>query len=110
MVSSFAANARMADKWYLSMRLSIGIVGLALLTGCVSVKEVSGPDGKPALAVKCGDATLCYQKAGELCPGGYDFVNSSTGTVIVPTAQGGSIGSPQTTILVECKSTTTSKN
>jgi hypothetical protein len=83
----------------------------ALLAGCVTVNEVKGPDGKPALAVKCGDATACYKKAGELCPDGYDFVNSSTGTVIVPTGQGGSIGSPQTTILVECKAApATTKN
>jgi hypothetical protein len=92
------------------MRLSLGIVGLALLAGCVQVHEVKGPDGKPALALKCGDATACYQKAGELCPNGYDFVNSSTGTVIVPTANGGSIGAPQTTVLVECKAPATTKN
>ena len=92
------------------MRMMVGFLGLVLLAGCVTVSQVSGPDGKPALAVKCGDATACYQKAGELCPGGYDFVNSSTGTVIVPMAHGGSVGSPETTILVECKSPATVKN
>src|SRR5215469_6397247 len=50
----------------IAMRLTIGVAGLALLVGCVSVSEVKGPDGKPALAVKCGDATACYQRAGEL--------------------------------------------
>src|SRR5215471_2667630 len=83
---------------------------LALLAGCVSVNEVKGPDGKPALAVGCGRATACYKKAGELCPDGYEFVNSSTGTVIVPTANGGSVGGPTTTILVECKTPATTKN
>jgi hypothetical protein len=91
------------------MRLSIGIVGLALLVGCVYVNEVKGPDGKPALALKCGDATACYKKAGELCPGGYDLVNSTTGTVVVP-VNGSAVGSPQTTVLVECKAPATTKN
>jgi hypothetical protein len=69
----------------------------ALLAGCVTVNEVKGPDGKPALAVKCGDATACYKKAGELCPDGYDFVNSTT-------------GNGRATILVECKAPATTKN
>jgi hypothetical protein len=91
------------------MRFSIGIVGLALLTGCVDVNEVKGPDGKTALALRCGDATACYKKAGELCPNGYDLVNSTTGTVVVP-SNGSAVGSPVTTVLVECKAPATTKN
>jgi len=82
--------------------VAIAVGALALLAGCVSVSEVKGPDGKPALAVKCADATVCYQKAGELCPNGYDFVNSSTGTVV--SGVNGIVTSGNvTTILVECK-------
>ena len=82
------------------MRLSIGIVGLALLVGCVPVRvhEVKGPDGKTALAVKCGDATRCYQKAGELCPDGYDLVGNPV--------YDGSV----TTLVVDCKTPATTKN
>ena len=72
---------------------------LALLAGCVSrVHEVKGPDGKTALAVKCGDATRCYQKAGELCPNGYDLVGNPV--------YDGSV----TTLVVECKAAGTAKN
>ena len=59
------------------MRLLFGLLGLAILAGCVSVNEVKGPDGKPAFAVGCGRATACYKKAGELCPDGYDFVDKN---------------------------------
>jgi hypothetical protein len=88
------------------MRLSIGIV-LALLAGCVSVRlnEVKGPDGKTALALKCGDATACYKKAGELCPDGYDLVDKNNATYVVEN-YGGSV----TTLVVECKSPATTKN
>jgi hypothetical protein len=91
------------------MRLSIGIVGLALLAGCVSVNEVKGPDGKPALAVKCGDATACYKKAGELCPDGYDFVGNNSENFVGGT-QGSVYGGTMTTLVVECKTPATSKN
>ena len=91
------------------MRLSIGIVGLALLAGCVQVHEVKGPDGKTALALKCGDATSCYQKAGELCPDGYDFVDKNNANVIVP-VNGSVVGGTETTLVVECKTPATTKN
>jgi hypothetical protein len=88
------------------MRLSIGIVGLALLAACVQVHEVKGPDGKTALALKCGDATKCYQKAGELCPDGYDFVDKNNANV-VGGANGYVYGGSVTTLLVECKTPAT---
>jgi hypothetical protein len=91
------------------MRLSIGIVGLALLAGCVSVKEVKGPDGKTALAVKCGDATTCYKKAGELCPDGYDLVGNNNQSYVGGT-NGSVYGGTTTTLVVECKTPATTKN
>jgi hypothetical protein len=91
------------------MRLSLGIVGLALLAGCVQVHEVKGPDGKTALAVKCGDATACYKKAGELCPDGYDLVGNNNQNFVYG-SQGSVYGGSQTTLVVECKTPATSKN
>ena len=87
------------------MRLTIGIVGLALLAGCVAVHEVKGPDGKTALAVKCGDPTACYKKAGELCPDGYDFVDKNNANFVY-----GNYGGSETTLVVECKAPATTKN
>jgi hypothetical protein len=91
------------------MRLSIGIVGLALLAGCVSVDEVKGPDGKPALALKCEDATACYKKAGELCPDRYDLVGNNSQNYVGGT-NGSVYGGTTTTLAVECKTPATTKN
>ena len=48
------------------------LVTLLLLIGCVTVKEVYGPDGRKAYTLNCSDdrsATWdhCYEKAGEIC-------------------------------------------
>ena len=93
------------------MRLSIGIVGLALLAGCVPVRvnEVKGPDGKAALALNCGNATDCYQKAGELCPAGYDFVDRNYASNVW-VSDGYFWGGSVTTLVVECKAPATTKN
>ena len=91
------------------MRLSIAIVGLVLLAGCVSVHEVKGPDGKPALALKCGDATACYKRAGELCPDGYDLVGNNSASYVGGT-NGSVYGGSTTTLLVECKTPPTTEN
>jgi len=91
------------------MRIPLGVIGLAILAGCVQVHEVKGPDGKPALAVKCGDATKCYQRAGALCPNGYDLVGNNNAS-FVGGANGTVYGGTQTTLLVECKNPATTKN
>jgi hypothetical protein len=85
------------------MRLSIGIVGLALLAGCVTVHEVKGPDGKTALAVQCPDALACYKKAGELCPDGYNLVGNNSENHVGSSNYGTIYSSTTTTLVVECK-------
>ena len=53
-------------------RFFFSLVTLILLAGCVTVKEVYGPDGRKAYTLNCSDdrsATWdhCYEKAGEIC-------------------------------------------
>jgi len=91
------------------MKILLGLLGLAILAGCVQVHEVKGPDGKTALALKCGDATACYKKAGELCPVGYEFMEKNSAN-FVGGANGYVYGGSQTTLLVECKNPGTAKN
>lgn len=55
-------------------------VALALiaLSGCATDKMISLPDGHQGHSIRCDGAALswetCYEKAGEVCPVGYDIV------------------------------------
>lgn len=84
--------------------LTIAIAFTFLLSGCLTVTEVTGPSGKRAYALNCNDDVAgCYKKAGELCPNGYVVPQQVTGTVAVPIGRSIAMGS-DTTMLVECKS------
>lgn len=80
-----------------------------LLASCASIDPVpfNGPNGRQAYSMKCSGMgrTLdaCYVKAGELCPAGYNIVDRTTGTVAVPTMNGGFMAAPQHSLAVECK-------
>ena len=74
-----------------------------MLSGCLTVTEVTGPSGKIAYALDCGsDAAGCYKKAGEICPKGYNVAQQATGTEAVPVGQS-IIMSTTSTLLIECK-------
>jgi len=38
---------------------------------------VTGPNGKPAVLLRCTGAATCYAQASELCPAGYTIADSS---------------------------------
>ena len=71
--------------------------------GCVRVQEFRGPNGRPAYSMSCGNRLdACYQKAGEVCPNGYDILDRASGTVAVPYGRA-IIAAPQHNLAIECK-------
>jgi hypothetical protein len=90
------------------MRIVILLVALLLTNACVAVKPqpFKGPNGKNAYSMKCSGMgrTLdeCYQKAGEVCPDGYNIIDRASGTVAIP-VQGGFMAAPQHNLAIECK-------
>jgi hypothetical protein len=89
------------------MRLSLLSISLALVS-CASIEphKFVGPNGNTAYSMRCSGMgrTLdaCYKKAGEVCPGGYNIVDRSSGTVGMPTSGGMMIGTRES-LAVECK-------
>lgn len=61
-------------------RVPFGLA-IACLVACshASAKPVNGPDGSPGwFAISCKkDQGNCEEKAGEVCPGGYDVADAS---------------------------------
>lgn len=59
------------------------LVGLLLpLGGCVTARPLVLPDGRQGAAIRCNGGLNSieerYQRAGELCPRGYDVYGGST--------------------------------
>ena len=53
------------------------------LAGCaIEPVKFSGPNGRAAYAMTCSGPgrtiEACYQKAGDMCPSGYDIVSQPT--------------------------------
>lgn len=54
----------------------------ALLAGCSTSQEIKRPDGVSEYDIQCGSATgwdVCYSKANEVCPGGYQDLSKEGG-------------------------------
>lgn len=84
----------------------VSVLAIVGLTGCIAstqVRNFTGPDGKPAVSIRCGEMSDCYQKAIELCPAGYNIIGSTSGTLGVPTANGGTLMVPDLSMQVACK-------
>lgn len=89
-------------------RISAVLIAL-LAVGCTKVTNVVTPSGNQGYALSCGSrADRCYEKAGELCPKGYNVVNQGTGMSAVPGygssgQPGGTFATSIQSMLIECK-------
>ena len=76
---------------------------LPLLSSCVDVVTAAGPDGKPAYVIDCDvESQRCFDRAAELCPGGYYLVDRKNGATEMPHT-GGLVATPHTQLLVQCR-------
>lgn len=91
------------------MRSTVLLTICLLLASCASIDPIQfrGPNGKVAYSMKCSGwgRTLgaCYQKAGEVCPSGYNIVDRTSSTVAVPTNGGGIMAAPSHHLAIECR-------
>lgn len=64
------------------MKRVISVVAVLALMGCTATQKVSRPDGSTEYLVACGAGTgwnICYSKANELCPAGYNTLSEDAG-------------------------------
>lgn len=55
---------------------------LALMTACTTTQEIKRPDGRIEYLIACGAAlgwNICYDRANELCPNGYETLAEDAG-------------------------------
>ncbi len=74
-----------------------------LMTGCVDVTATAGADGRPNYTIDCdGESRRCFDKAGDLCPGGYYLIERHSGSNEVQYTAG-IISTPYTKIAIACR-------
>lgn len=65
------------------MRLLAVLLGSALvIAGCTNVQEIRRPGGAVEYLIACGASSgwdVCYRRANQLCPGGYETVSEQGG-------------------------------
>jgi hypothetical protein len=64
------------------MKILMVLLGASLLTACSTSQEIKRPDGSSEYDIQCGAATgwdVCYSKANEICPGGYQDLSKEGG-------------------------------
>jgi hypothetical protein len=88
-------------------RLSIVLVAVFLVScAAIKPKQFIGPNGKTAYSMRCSGMgrTLdaCYQKAGEICPKGYNIIDHISGTIALP-VNGSIMAAPQYNLMIECR-------
>lgn len=77
----------------------------SLLIGCATSRTIMGPNGKPAQSINCPRSIEnCYEKASEVCPGGYKVLNSNDESSFIHNSYNGQITPYQRyNMFVECK-------
>lgn len=64
------------------MKKALVGVAVVLLAGCTTTQEIKRADGTSEHLIGCGAATgwdVCYSKANEICPQGYNTVKEDAG-------------------------------
>ena len=64
------------------MKVLMLIASVCILTACSTSQEIKRPDGSSEYDIQCGAATgwdVCYSKANEVCPGGYQDLSKEGG-------------------------------
>jgi hypothetical protein len=83
------------------------IVAVLTLTACaqhVRYEHVTGPNGKPAIAMRCGNMPACFKTAGEMCPNGYERLDQQQTLDASGTFAGyGGGAKTRGSMLIQCK-------
>ena len=64
------------------MKYLYGLFALVLVASCATSQEIVLPSGQKGFTINCGSYegdswSACYQKAGEMCPTGYDILEKT---------------------------------
>ena len=88
------------------MKTIFYFVLFTLLAGCATSKSIQGPNGTEAFVISCRGNNIedCYEKAAEVCPNGYKFLDrgENQNTAVIPVGSSFMAVRGKNKILIEC--------
>lgn len=88
------------------MRIIASLSALLMASCAIDPHAFNGPSGRPAYSMQCSGfgrtLSACYRKAGQLCPLGYNVVDLTTGTIVVP-VNNSIMAGPKYHLAIECR-------
>lgn len=86
--------------------LKIGLVSVAL-GGCASANKITLPSGQSGFTINCSGTAVsiskCYEKAGAVCPNGYDIVSSHNQSGVMTNIDGRPLATSDKGMVIQCK-------
>ncbi len=79
----------------------------ALISSCAKSKMINLPNGNKGYSITCNGTAVaiskCMEKAGEVCPNGYNEITSHNNRGIMTGFNNEQIATSQKGMLIECK-------
>ncbi|WP_339672020.1 hypothetical protein [Dasania marina] len=86
--------------------LIIVIVSTAL-AGCASANKIILPSGQTGFTINCSGTAVsiskCYEKAGAVCPNGYDIISSHNQSGVMSNIDGSPLATSDKGMVIQCK-------
>lgn len=51
----------------------LAVISLVVLASCATAEPIMTPSGESGYKIWCEQPSMCYDKAAEVCPNGYDI-------------------------------------
>ena len=93
------------------MKYLASLFGIILITSCATSQEIVLPSGERGFTINCGSYegdswSACYQKAGEVCPSGYEILEKSEDkdkNIVANPYSFQTLEDDKRTLVIECK-------
>ncbi len=89
------------------IKMMLATLLILVLMGCATSKEIVLPSGQKGHSIDCSGSAIpiakCYEKAGELCPNGYNIISGNNDKTVGTNLDGSPLFFNNKGILVECK-------
>lgn len=79
----------------------------AFAAGCTSANKITLPSGQSGFSINCSGTAVsiskCYEKAGAVCPNGYNIITSHNQSGVMSNIDGRPLATSDKGMIIQCK-------